>query len=284
MSEESIFPDHTPSTGLRLTMSSTHSKPSALVIRTAGTNCDQELIRAFDLAGAAPESVHLDTLCADPTLLQSYDLIGFPGGFSYGDDIASGRIKAMHARKHLLPELIAARDRGVPIIGVCNGFQVLVQLGLLPGDSDSASESSIALCQNEHGRFIDDWAVMEVNPDSNCVWTKELSKFAKNPEACRFPYAHAEGRLVLKDSYEIDPNRVPLRYQSNINGSTDRIAGVSDPSGLVFGLMPHPERMLDWNRHPFATRLDSQTTSGPTPGLSIFTSAVAVVTNQGAAV
>lgn len=282
MSEGPIFSDHTPSTGLRLSMSSTHSKPPALVIRTAGTNCDQELVRAFDLAGAAPESVHLDTLCDDPALLQNYDLIGFPGGFSYGDDIASGRIKAMHARQHLLPELIAARDRGVPIIGVCNGFQVLVQLGLLPGDSDG--ETSIALCQNEHGRFIDDWAIMEVNTDSNCVWTKELAQFTSNPEVCRFPYAHAEGRLVLKDSYEIDPNRVPLRYQTNINGSTDRIAGVSDPSGLVFGLMPHPERMLDWNRHPFATRLDQSTTSGPTPGLAIFTSAVNAVTTQGAAV
>lgn len=282
MSSDSIFPDHTPSMGLRLPMSPSQSKPSALVIRTAGTNCDLELVRAFELAGADPESVHLDTLCSDPSLLKKYDIIGFPGGFSYGDDIASGRIKAMHARKHLLPELVEARDRGVPIIGICNGFQVLVQLGLLPGDSDG--EPSIALCQNEHGRFIDDWAVMEVNPDSNCVWTKQLAEFRDQPEICRFPYAHAEGRIVLKDSYRIDPDRVPLRYQTNINGSADRIAGVSDPSGLVFGLMPHPERMLDWNRHPFATRLDRSITSGPTPGLSIFTSAVSVVTTQGAGV
>ena len=249
--------------------------PRALVIRTAGTNCDAELVRAFSMAGATPRSIHLDALCDDPAILRPFDLIGFPGGFSYGDDIASGRIKAMHARKHLLPELKAAVGRGAPIIGICNGFQVLVQLGLLPGDSDS-DDASIALCQNEHGRFIDDWAVMEVSQSSNCVWTQELRGFT-DPEACRFPYAHAEGRLVLRDNYEIDPGLVPLRYQSNINGSHDRIAGVCDPTGLVFGLMPHPERMLDWNRHPFATRLAPQSKSGLTPGLSIFTSAVNAV-------
>jgi len=261
----------------------TPTNPSALVIRTAGTNCDAELVRAFSMAGATPRSVHLDALCDDPSLLQSFDIIGFPGGFSYGDDIASGRIKAMHARKHLLPELKAARDRGVPIIGICNGFQVLVQLGLLPGDSE-AGEASIALCQNEHGRFIDDWSVMDVNQSTNCVWTQGLSEFSENPELCRFPHAHAEGRLVLKDNYEINPSLVPLRYESNINGSHDRIAGICDPTGLIFGLMPHPERMLDWNRHPFATRLDAATKSGPTPGLSIFTSAVSAVKNQGATV
>ncbi len=151
-----------------------------------------------------------------------------------------------------------------------------MQLGLLPGNTD---EAAIALCQNEHGRFIDDWAVMEVNASTNCVWTRELSAFL-DPEACRFPYAHAEGRLVLKDGFTIDPELVPLRYGSDINGSHDRIAGVCDPTGLVFGLMPHPERMLDWNRHPFATRLDPETKSGPTPGLSIFTSAVNAVRSR----
>ncbi len=260
----------------------TTTSPKALVVRTAGTNCDQELLRAFEMAGAATTAIHLDALCDDPKILQSFDLIGFPGGFSYGDDIASGRIKAMHARKHLLPELIAARDRGTPIIGICNGFQVLVQLGLLPGDSESG-EPSVALCQNEHGRFIDDWAVMEINHNSNCVWTQELKNFT-DPTVCRFPYAHAEGRLVLADHYEINSDLVPLRYATNINGSHDRIAGVCDLTGLVFGLMPHPERMLDWNRHPFSTRLDSVTISGPTPGLSIFTSAVNAVKNQGVVV
>ncbi|MFK7760184.1 MAG: phosphoribosylformylglycinamidine synthase subunit PurQ [Phycisphaerales bacterium] len=251
------------------------NQPSALVIRTAGTNCDTELVRAFDLAGATPESIHLDALCADPSILESFDLIGFPGGFSYGDDISSGRIKAMHARQHLLPELKNAASRGVPIIGICNGFQVLVQLGLLPGNTD---QPCLALTQNEHGRFIDDWAVMEVNPQSPCVWTQELQEF-DDPETCRFPYAHAEGRLVMMDSFQMDPELIALRYQSNINGSVDRIAGVCDPTGLIFGLMPHPERMLDWNRHPFATRLSRETKNGPTPGLSIFTSAIAAIQN-----
>lgn len=266
-----------------MTTRTTPSLPRALVIRTAGTNCDAELVRAFLMAGAEPHSIHLDALCEDPTILRSYDLIGFPGGFSYGDDIASGRIKAMHARKHLLPELKTAAEGGVPIIGICNGFQVLVQLGLLPGNSGDGGEATVALCQNEHGRFIDDWAVMEVNPSSNCVWTEGLKEFT-DPEVCRFPYAHAEGRLVLKDGCTIDPSQVPLRYETDINGSADRIAGICDPTGLIFGLMPHPERMLDWNRHPFATRLSAEVKSGATPGLSIFTSAVNAVKKQGVTV
>ena len=252
------------------------STPSALVIRTAGTNCDLELVRAFECAGAGPRLIHLDELCNDPTILQSFDLIGFPGGFSYGDDIASGRIKAMHARQHLLPELKSAAARGVPIIGVCNGFQVLVQLGLLPGGQD---QPALALAQNEHGRFVDDWAVMEVNSESPCVWTRGLREFA-DPEVCRFPFAHAEGRLVLREGFTLDPLQVALRYGHDVNGSTDRIAGVCDPKGRIFGLMPHPERMLDWNRHPFATRLDASIKRGPTPGLSIFTSAVEAVLNH----
>src|SRR5689334_4270740 len=105
----------------------------ALIIRAAGTNCEQELMRAFSLAGATPTLLHLDAVIRDPAQIDGFDLIGFPGGFSYGDDIASGRIFAMRVRERLYPQLRASVERGVPIIGVCNGFQVLVQVGLLPG-------------------------------------------------------------------------------------------------------------------------------------------------------
>lgn len=235
-------------------------------------------MRAFELAGARAETVHLDALGKHPERLREYDLIGFPGGFSYGDDVASGRIKSVYSRVWLLEELIAARDRGVPIIGICNGFQVLVQLGLLPALDGAAP--CVALCENNSGRFRDDWATIEVNEDSPCVWTRGLREF-EDPALRVFPYAHGEGRLVAKDSATLgaikDRNLDALRTAEDINGSEDRITGLCDETGRVFGLMPHPERFLDWNRHPSATRLDPSVRSGITPGLSIFTSAVGAV-------
>jgi len=257
------------------------SKPNALVIRTAGTNCDLELCRGFELGGAQVELIHLDRLIADPAQVASFDLVGFPGGFSYGDDIASGRILAMHTRDRLLPELLKLVDRGVPMIGVCNGFQVMVQIGLLPGGSQH--DQSTALCDNDHGRFIDQWVEMVPDENSNCIWTQGLREL-QSSEPILYPVAHGEGRFVTKDQATLDAlkvgNQIALRYGTDINGSVDQIAGICDPSGRIFGLMPHPERALDWNRHPFWTRLDETTKRTKTPGLSIFTSAVNAVARQ----
>jgi phosphoribosylformylglycinamidine synthase I len=261
------------------------SMPKALVIRTAGTNCDVELCRAFTLAGSSVELIHLDRLIADPSQIAKFDLIGFPGGFSYGDDIASGRIKAMHTREKLLPELLKSVDRGVPMIGVCNGFQVMVQIGLLPNNSieNDTHYQSVALTDNDHGRFIDQWVTMELNPDSNCIWTRGLLESGSDTQIM-YPVAHGEGRFVTKDQATLEKlkagNQIPLRYATDINGSVEQIAGICDPTGRIFGLMPHPERALDWNRHPFWTRLDEQTKQARTPGLSIFASAVDAVTKQ----
>lgn len=250
--------------------------PRALVIRTAGTNCDAELVRAFALAGAAPELVHLDALSADPASMGAYDLIGLPGGFSYGDDIASGRIKAAYIRQSIGAELRAAADRGAAIIGICNGFQVLVQLGMLPG---FGGDPSVALCENDGGRFVDDWARLEVNERSDCVWTKGL--LGIDPEHREIPYAHGEGRLVCRDAETLERMRGgahdALRTTRDINGSADRICGLCDASGRVFGLMPHPERALEWNRHPSWSRLPEPVRSGPTPGLAMFRGAVGSV-------
>ncbi len=253
--------------------------PKALVIRTAGTNCDVELCRALTLAGSSVELIHLDRLLAKPSQIASFDLIGFPGGFSYGDDIASGRIKAMHTRQRLMPELLKSADRGVLMIGICNGFQVLVQIGLLPGRNNH--EISVALTDNDHGRFIDQWVEMKPNADSSCIWTQGLAQFDGE---ILYPVAHGEGRFVTKghstlESLKIN-NQIALQYGADINGSVDQIAGICDPSGRIFGLMPHPERALEWNRHPFWTRLDEQTKKKRTPGLSIFTSAVEAVAKQ----
>ncbi len=272
--------------------------PSAIVIRTAGTNCDAELLRAFTLAGARATLIHLDALIASPEILQDADLIGFPGGFSYGDDIASGRIFAAKLKAKLWPALRAAAQRGVPMIGACNGFQILVQAGLLPGPiattpdvenlqwPDSPPEQELALAHNAGGRFIDRWCSFDVDPTSRCIWTAGLADdFAVLPpvvqrEIFRLPIAHGEGRVVPRSPEVIDRLRaagqIPLRYSKgdNPNASADDIIGVCDPSGRIFGLMPHPERYLEWNRHPFWTSLDPSVRAMETPGLRMFKNAV----------
>jgi phosphoribosylformylglycinamidine synthase len=254
--------------------------PNALVIRAAGTNCDTELVRAFTLAGATVRTEHLDRLTAEPDALDEFDLIAFPGGFSYGDDIASGRIFAMRARERLYPALRRAIERGCPILGVCNGFQVLVQVGLLPGAAgewpqDRPPEQTVALTENSGARFVDRWVGVKPEPGSVCVWTRGLDGDA---DAMRLPVAHGEGRLVTGSPAvlaELEASgRVALRYADNYNGSQNAIAGICDGSGLIFGLMPHPERYLDWSRHPYWTRLPEDVRRGTTPGLRIFQNAV----------
>lgn len=263
-----------------------NDRPRALVPRTAGTNCDTEMVRAFTLAGCEVDLVHVDRLVADPTPIDRADLIGFPGGFSYGDDIASGRILAARLREQLWPSLRNAAGRGCPMIGVCNGFQVLVQVGLLPGPrpsepwpSDSSPEPTVALAENKGGRFIDRWVGVEPTGD-RCIWTRGLaSRFTT--DTMMLPIAHGEGRFVTKDDATHAAlescGHVALRYTEPVNGSRGDIAGVCDASGRIFGLMPHPERYLDWNRHPSWTRLDAATRSGPTPGRLLFESAVGAV-------
>ncbi len=258
--------------------------PRALIVRTAGTNCDAELCRAFERAGATPDLVHVRTLMADPARIDGYDLIGFPGGFSYGDDVASGRVLAMQMRERLYGSLREAVERGVPIIGVCNGFQVMVQVGLLPGPeaggawpTDAAPPQTVALTDNVPPRFRDEWVRVEADPASPCVWTRGLLD-AHPDGAMMLPIAHGEGRFVAQDRATLDAlagnGQVALRYVDNPNGSTGNVAGICDASGRVFGLMPHPERYLDWTRHPFWTRLEAGARSGPTPGLAMFAGAV----------
>lgn len=261
----------------------------AVVIRAAGTNCDAEMMRAFALAGATPELLHVDRLIAEPARLQEFDLIAFPGGFSFGDDIASGRIFAAKLREKLYPALRDAARAGVPMIGACNGFQVMVQVGLLPGPSAGQPwpeaeppKQITALSFNSGGRFIDAWVNVEINDRSPCIWTKGLSAaFAgRGAAAMRLPIAHGEGRFVPASQEvlsEIESNQqVAVRYAKDVNGSTNNIAGICDSTGRIFALMPHPERYLDWHMHPFWTRLSAGDRQGPTPGLMMFQNAVRV--------
>ena len=265
--------------------------PTALVIRTAGTNCDAELERAFQLAGANVEKLHLHHLCDHPGLLDRFDLIGFPGGFSYGDDIASGRIFAMRTRERLYPALKRAIERGVPIIGVCNGFQVLAQVGLLPGPAkgqpwpDSAPPApTITVTENASARFVDTWTRIIPEPGTVCVWTRGLDAVPNAADTLMYPSAHGEGRLVTagKDIFgELErAGQIALRYADNFNGSEGAVAGLCDCTGLIFGLMPHPERYLEYNRHPYWTRLPESTRTGDTPGLLLFKNAVAAAARQ----
>jgi len=275
----------------------THSdRPKALIIRTAGTNCDAELCRAFELAGAQAELVHLSALVADPSRIDAYQLIGFPGGFSHGDDIGAGRVMAMKIRERLYPALAEAARRGVAMIGVCNGFQVLTQTGLLPGPRpgedwpDQPAPNAVTLADNSSGRFVDTWVGVQANPDSPCVWTAHLRDEKPNPDLHQLPVAHGEGRFVAPTPEIIAAleagGQAALYYSRDINGSLGGpdslggIAGICDATGRIFGLMPHPERFLSWRHHPFATRLPSSAREGDTPGLGFFRSAVEAVTGS----
>ena len=262
-------------------------KPHTLIIRAAGTNCDQELAAAFELAGADTRTIHLNALIQHPEILDQTHIIGLPGGFSYGDDIAAGRIFSRRLRHRLLHPLLAAVNRGVPIIGICNGFQVLTQVGLLP-DPESAinpdKPQSVALADNDHGRFIDTWVPLVVHSDSPCIWTRGLDRL-------ELPVAHGEGRFVVGSSQQLnllrDQHQVALKYNTaagvpSPNGSADDIAGICDPSGLILGLMPHPERAIHPTHHPDWPRIALQTSGRPPlgSGLQLFRNAVEHVRNS----
>ncbi len=269
----------------------TGEKPRALVLRTAGTNCDAEMARSFELAGASVALAHLDRLIHEPGLLEEFDIVGFPGGFSYGDDVASGRVLAVKLRERLWPALRRAAERGVPMIGVCNGFQAMAQCGLLPGPAapsdgsivwpDRPPEQTVALAENGGARFVDDWVRVEAEAESVCVWTRDLVDAGVAPglreEILQLPLASGEGRFVT-DQADVERLRarkqIALRYVDNVNGSVDRIAGICDASGLIFGLMPHPDRYSAWRLHPAWTRLPASARQGDPPGLRIFRNGV----------
>ena len=245
-------------------------KPSVLILRTAGTNCDGETAHAFELAGATVDRVHVNRLLARPALLQEHQILAIPGGFSYGDDIAAGRILANQLTHRLRDDLHRFVAAGKPVIGICNGFQVLVKTELLPGPIGGRTGQTATLAHNASGRFVDRW-VRVAPAGERCVWTRGLSPM-------ELPIAHGEGRFVAADDAVRDALRsgghVALTYAdgTNPNGSDDDIAGVCDATGLVFGLMPHPERYV----HP--TQHYAWTSQRPLPavgaGLAVFENAV----------
>lgn len=251
------------------------STPKALILRAPGTNCDQETAYAFQQAGAETELIHINALMDSPGLLDQFQIACLPGGFSYGDDIAAGRIMATQMQAKLSDSLKTFREAGKLILGICNGFQILIKSGLLV--DPIADGPSATLTWNDSGRFVDCWVNLKTN-QNKCVFLKDV-------EEMYLPIAHAEGKFVMRDESVLQhmeqANQIALMYQAggglnadqfNPNGSTADIAGVCDNSGRVFGLMPHPERHIDPTHHPRWTR------EGLKPegdGMAIFRNAVA---------
>ncbi len=235
--------------------------PPVLVLRTAGTNCDAEAVRAFEMAGGAARTVHLGALAERPALLDEAAILCFPGGFTYGDDVASGAVFATILRARLMEPLRRCVERGALVLGICNGFQILVRAGLLPALDGETAPGQATLGFNDSARFECRWVVLE-GGSLRTPWIRRGDRIA-----C--PVAHAEGKFVPRDGgverrlaegdqvavrYAMPQGVAPGTYPHNPNGSAGDIAGVCDPTGRVLGLMPHPERnILPWH-HPLAAR------------------------------
>jgi len=221
------------------------TRPSAVVLSGDGINCDAESNYALQLAGFAPEVVHVTNLLGAPEKLAQAKLLVLPGGFSYGDEIASGKVLAIKLKDRLQDALFNYVDKGNVVLGICNGFQVLVQLGLLP-NSQRQGERMVSLLRNSHQKFVNQWVKLKVE-GSNPFFT--------GLHEIELPIRHGEGRVTLKPGAEDDPEAVkkitscaPLRYAEDVNGSFDKIAALANQSGNVLGLMPHPEAFVRWTQ------------------------------------
>ena len=252
------------------------AKPKALVLRAAGSNCDQETGHAFEVAGARTEYVHINRLLDKPDLLEGFQILAVPGGFTYGDDIAAGKILANQMVNHLCGPLKKFVDRGRLVLGICNGFQVLVKTGLLPG-WDSLGRQSVTLTNNDSNKFECRWVHLESAP-TRCVFFPRTGRIT-------LPVAHAEGKFVaagqsalkrLADNRQIvfryvAPDGSPPGYPHNPNGSQMDIAAITDTTGRVLGMMPHPERHVRPQQHPRWTRGEANPVGD---GLALFADAV----------
>lgn len=252
-------------------------KPKVCVLRSAGTNCDKETAAAFSLAGADTQFLHINNLVSGTKPLDDFHILALPGGFSYGDDVASGKIFANELRFKLADSLRKFIAEGKLIIGICNGFQILVKSGMLPGSEELKQDTSLII--NDSGKFESRWVYLK--PQGRCVWTKGLEKIIY------LPVAHGEGKFVtgdkdslnrLKKNKQIVFQYCDLRgklsgYPDCPNGSTENIAGICDETGRILGLMPHPERHIFSAQHPRNFNLKSREGDG----LQIFKNGVRYV-------
>ena len=263
------------------------SKPRVCVLRAPGTNCDVETAHAFEISGAEAERVHLFRLLESPQQLANFQMLCIPGGFSYGDDIGAGVIFARQLRHRLKEALLEFLQKDNLVLGICNGFQVLLKSGILPHGASAFSDetqSESTLTWNTNGKYTARWVrVKNVSPQN--VFLRGIDEFD-------VPIAHAEGRLTLTEGADLqslrEQNQIGLcycesesaddpfekiPYPANPNGSVGNIAGLSDTEGRVLGLMPHPERFIHATQHPQWTRLPADKREAS--GLKIFQNAVA---------
>lgn len=238
-------------------------KPKVLVLKTDGTNCDEELSFAFELANGKPTIVHVNELRSKDVKLKDFQILAIPGGFSYGDDIVSGKILATELTSFFSEELQRFVDRSDTLtIGICNGFQILIRTGLLP--FHEIGEMRATLTNNDSSHFECRWVNLMLDEKTNCVFLKNLKG-----EIVSYQVAHGEGKFYASEKAisEIESNNlVSFRYVDdfgtptseypfNPNGSINAIAGICDTSGRILGLMPHPERFVLWEQYPNFRRI-----------------------------
>jgi len=286
-----------PESSIQDPASSQHpaSAVKALVLTGYGLNCDHETAYAFELAGARAERVHINSLIDGGRRLADFQIMAFVGGFSWGDDHGAGVIQAVRMRTTIGETIIEFVEDGNLVIGICNGFQALVNLGLLPGLDGDYRSRTVALSTNDRGRFRNDWVHLKANPESPCVFTRGLQQLD-------LPIRHGEGKLYAESGVVdrlIAGGQVVLQYTLpygtlaggafpfNPNGSVHDIAGICDPTGRILGLMPHPEAYNHWTNHPgwprekeTRKRRGLPTPSGPTVGIRVFQNAVDFVRNR----
>lgn len=252
--------------------------PKVLVLTGYGINCDIETKHAFDLAGAQAERIHLTDLLNGSVKLSDYHLLALPGGFSFGDDIASGKVLANMIKYNLGEQLQEFIEEEKLIIGICNGFQAMVKMGLLPAFGKDYSGQDVTLTFNDSGRFENRWVHLKTNTTSKCIFTRGIKKIY-------LPVRHGEGKFVVRypqvlerlkknnhivfQYVDIDGN--PAGYPQNPNGSIDNIAAICDETGRIFGMMPHPEAFQHKTNHPAWTREELPEEGA---GIAIFRNAV----------
>jgi len=251
--------------------------PRVLVLRAPGTNCDFETAHAFERAGAETQRIHINRILENPDLTKDFQILCIPGGFSYGDDVAAGRILANQMRNHLADVMQEFKSSDKLLLGICNGFQVLIKSGILLDDNENGDPPA-TLCWNDHGRYEDRWVHLKTTSDK-CVFLRGLDQIY-------LPIAHAEGRFVMDGeqvaaslvsngqlalAYTTPAGEDATGFPDNPNGAELNVAGVCDTSGRVFGLMPHPERFIDGTQHPRWTREGLQDEGA---GMAIFRNAV----------
>ena len=258
------------------------SDVKALVITGFGLNCERETAAAFELAGATAEQVHLNDLIAGKRTLAEFQILAFIGGFSFGDHLGSGTVFANRVKFHLRDQLEKFVADGKLVIGICNGFQTLTRLGMLPALDGDYFTQTVALAHNDCGTFRDDWCRLKVNPACPCVFTRGM-------DLIRLPLRHGEGKFVA-DAPTLaaieSRNLVAVRYADasgnpatefpeNPNGSLNSIAGICDPTGRVFGLMPHPEAFLSpYNAPDWTVARDEKRLPEKGDGVAFFENAV----------